>query len=143
MNPDLLADSRADFCFDSFDETHANPAEFIGWADGGGKLQSVLFHFAPAKVRSWIDAFECVRHFSCFHNLFFGSVADSFNDTTILSGALLLDCEFGDRTIENIDLNHCHRRCLTQKRADSTRGNLADFQLRRYFHSMFAGRKIV
>jgi hypothetical protein len=27
MNPDLLADSRADFCFDSFDETHANPPD--------------------------------------------------------------------------------------------------------------------
>jgi len=43
---------------------------------------------------SGVDAFECVCHFSCFHNLFLGSVADSFNDTTILSGALLPDGEF-------------------------------------------------
>src|ERR1017187_9931922 len=48
---------------------------------------------------------------------FLGCVADSFNDTTILSGALLLDCEFGDRSLANIERNHCFRRHLTQKRA--------------------------
>jgi hypothetical protein len=140
MNPDLLADSRADFCFDSFDETHANPAKFIGWADGGGNCQRGLFHLAPAKVRSWIDAFECVRHFSCFHNLFFGSVADSFNDTTILSVALLLNGELSGRSLANIEQNHCFRRHLTQKHADFTRGDLAVFQFRHRFHSMFSRR---
>jgi hypothetical protein len=30
-----------------------------------------LFHLAPAKVRSGVDAFERVRHFICFHNLLF------------------------------------------------------------------------
>ena len=69
MNPDFLADGRANFRFDAFNEAHANPAEFIGWADGGGNFQRGLFHLAPAKVPSWIDAFECVCHFSCFHNL--------------------------------------------------------------------------
>jgi hypothetical protein len=53
-----------------------------------------LFHLAPAKVRCCIDTFQCACSFICFHNLFLGSVADSFNDTTILSGALLPDCEF-------------------------------------------------
>ena len=94
MNPDLLADGRADFRFDTFNETHANAVEFIGRADGSGHFQRCLFHLAPAKVRCGVDAFECVCHFSCFHNLFLGSVADSFNDTTILSGALLPDGEF-------------------------------------------------
>jgi hypothetical protein len=28
-----------------------------------------LFYLAPAKMWSCVDAFECVRHFSCFHNL--------------------------------------------------------------------------
>src|ERR1035441_9230139 len=69
---------------------------------------------------------------------FFGCVADSFNDTTILSGALLLNYEFGNRSLANIERNHCCRRCLTQKHTDFTRGNLAGFQLRRHFHSMFA-----
>ena len=54
-------------------------------------------------------------------------VADSFNDTTILSGALLLDRGFSDRSLANIERNHCRRPCLTQKRADFTRGNLAAF----------------
>ena len=94
MNPDLLADGRADFRFDTFNETHANAVEFIGRADGGGHFQRGLFHLAPAKVRGGVDTFERVCHFSCFHNLFLGSVADSFNDTTILSGALLPDGEF-------------------------------------------------
>jgi hypothetical protein len=30
-----------------------------------------LFHLAPAKVRSRVDAFERVHYFSCFHNLLF------------------------------------------------------------------------
>jgi hypothetical protein len=55
-----------------------------------------LFHLAPAKVRRWIDAFERIFSFSCFHNLFLGCVADSFNDITILSSALLPDGEFDD-----------------------------------------------
>src|ERR1700692_2208941 len=45
---------------------------------------------------------------------FLGCVADSFNDTTILSGALLLNCEFGNRSLANIDQNHCRRWHLTQ-----------------------------
>ena len=69
MNPDLLADSGADFRFDAFNEAHANPAEFIGWPDRGGNFQRGLFYLAPAKMWSCVDAFECVRHFSCFHNL--------------------------------------------------------------------------
>ena len=63
MNPDFLTDGCADFCFDAFDEAHADPAEFVGWPDRGGNFQRGLFHLAPAKVRSRIDAFECVRHF--------------------------------------------------------------------------------
>ena len=94
MNPDLLPDGRADFRFDALDEAHAHPAEFIGRADGGGNFQRGLFHLAPAKVRGGVDAFERVCHFSCFHNLLLGSVADLFNDTTILSGALLAEDEF-------------------------------------------------
>jgi len=94
MNPDLLPDGRADFRFDALDEAHAHPAEFIGRADGGGHFQRGLFHLAPAKVRGGVDAFERVCHFSCFHNLLLGSVADLFNDTTILSGALLAEDEF-------------------------------------------------
>jgi hypothetical protein len=39
MNPDLLADGRADFRLDAFDEAHAHPVEFIGRADGGGNFQ--------------------------------------------------------------------------------------------------------
>jgi hypothetical protein len=88
-----------------------------------------LFHLAPAQVRSGVDVFQRVRHFSCFHNLFLGCVADSFNDPTILSSALLLDREFGDRHLEKIERNRCRRRCLTQKHADFMRGNLANFQL--------------
>jgi hypothetical protein len=96
MNPDLLADGRANFRFDAFNEAQANPAEFIGRSDGGGNFQRGLFHPAPAKVRCGVDAFERVCHFSCFHNVFLGSVANSFNDTTILSGALLPAGEFAD-----------------------------------------------
>ena len=97
MNPDFLADGRADFRFDAFNEAHTDPVKFIGWPDRGSNFQRGLFHLAPAKVGSWIDAFKGVCHFSCcFHNLFLGFVADSFNDTTILSGALLSDCEFDD-----------------------------------------------
>ena len=94
MNPDLLADGRANFRFDALDEAHAHPVEFIGRADGSGHFQRGLFHLAPAKVRGGVDAFERVCHFSWFHNLLLGSVADSFNDTTILSGALLTNGEF-------------------------------------------------
>ena len=68
MNPDFLADGSADFRFDAFNEAHADPAEFIGWPDRGGNFQRCLFYLAPAKMRSRVDAFEGVRHFSCFHN---------------------------------------------------------------------------
>ena len=96
MNPDLLADGGANFCLNAFDEAHADPLEMICRTDGGGYFQRGLFHLAPAKVRRGVDAFERIRRFSCFHNLFFGCVADSFNDTTILSGALLMDRQSGD-----------------------------------------------
>jgi hypothetical protein len=129
MNPDFLTDSSADFRFDAFNEAHTNSAEFIGWPDRGGNFQRGLFHLGPAKVWSGVDAFKCVRYFSCFHNLLFGCVVDSFNDTTILSGAFLLDREFGNRSLANIEQNHCRRRHLTQKHADFTRGDLAGFQL--------------
>ena len=69
MNPDFLTDGGADFRFDAFNEAYANPAEFIGRPDRGSYFQRSLFHLAPAKVRSGVDAFECVGHFSCFHNL--------------------------------------------------------------------------
>jgi hypothetical protein len=69
MNPDFLTDGNANFRFDALNEAHANPAEFIGWPDRGGDFQRGLFHLASAKMWSRIDAFECVRHFSCFHIL--------------------------------------------------------------------------
>ncbi len=69
MNPHLFADSRPNLRFYAFHEAHAHPAEFVGWPDRGGNFQRGLFHLAPAKVRRGVDAFECVRHFSCFHNL--------------------------------------------------------------------------
>ncbi len=69
MNPDFLADGGADFRFDAFNEAHADPAEFICWPDRGGNFQRSLFHLAPAEVWCGVDAFECVRHFSRFHNL--------------------------------------------------------------------------
>ena len=94
MNPYLLADGRADFCFDAFNEAHADPLKFIGRPDSGGKLQRRLLHLAPAQMRSGVDVLDRVCRFSCFH--IFGFVADSFNDTTILSGALLPDAEIND-----------------------------------------------
>jgi hypothetical protein len=69
MNPDFLADGDADLRFDAFNEAHANPAEFVGWPDRSGYFQRGLFYLAPAQVRSGIDSFERVHHFSCFHNL--------------------------------------------------------------------------
>ena len=83
MNSDFLTDGGADFCFDAFNEAHANPAEFIGWPDRGGNFQRGLFYLAPAKMWSCVDAFECVRHFSCFHNLF-SLVASLTHSTTPL-----------------------------------------------------------
>jgi hypothetical protein len=129
MNPNFLMDGEADFRFDAFNEAHANPAKFIGGPDHGGDFQRGLFHLAPAKMRSRVDAFECVRHFSSFHILLFGCVADSFNDPTILSGALLLICKLGDRGLANIEQNQCCLLCLTQKDADFMRSDFADFQL--------------
>jgi len=73
---------------------------------------------------------------------FLGCVADSFNDTTILSGAHLLDCEFGNRSLAYIERNHYCRRHLTQKHAAFTRGDSATFQFRHRFHSMFSGQKL-
>jgi len=70
MNSDFLPDGGADFRLDAFNEAHANPAEFIGRPDRGSNFERGLFHLAPAKVRSGVDAFKYVRHFSCFHNLF-------------------------------------------------------------------------
>jgi hypothetical protein len=127
MNPDFLPNSGANFRFDAFDEAHADPSEFIGRPDRGGNFQRCLFHLAPAQVRSGVDAFECVRHFSCFHNLLFGCVADSFNDPTILSDTLLANRKLSNRSLEKIERNHCRRRGLTQKRADFMRGDLAGF----------------
>jgi hypothetical protein len=69
MNSDFLTDGGADFRLDAFNEAHANPAEFIGRPYRGSNFQRGLFHLAPAKVRSGVDAFEPVRHFSCFHIL--------------------------------------------------------------------------
>ena len=69
VNPDFLADGGADFRFDALNETHSNPLEFISRTDRGSNFQRGLFHLAPAKVRSCIDAFKCGRRFSCFHNL--------------------------------------------------------------------------
>jgi hypothetical protein len=94
MNPDFFSDGRADFRLDAFNEAHAHPLKFIGRSDGGGKLQCGLFHFTPAKVRSGVDVLDRVLYFVCSHN--FGFIADSFNDTTILSGALFPDSEFDD-----------------------------------------------
>jgi hypothetical protein len=94
MNPDLFTDGRADFCFDAFHEAPAHPLKFIGRSDCGGKLQCGLFHPAPAQMRSGVDVLDRVLYLGCFH--IFGFIADSFNDTTILSGALLPDCEFDD-----------------------------------------------
>jgi hypothetical protein len=82
MNPNFLADGRADFRFDAFNEAHADPVKFIGWPDRGGNFKCGLFYFAPAKVWSWIDAFKGVCHFSCFHNLFL--VASLIHSTTPL-----------------------------------------------------------
>ena len=67
MNPDFLMDNGTDFRFDALNEAHANPVEFIGRPDRGGNFQRGLFYLAPAKMWSCIDAFERVRHFSCFH----------------------------------------------------------------------------
>src|ERR1017187_5351171 len=67
-----------------------------------------------------------------------GCVADAFNDTTILSGALLLNGQLSGRSLANIEQNHYRRRHLTQKHANFTRGDLAGFQFRHRFHSMFS-----
>ena len=141
MNPDFLADGSADFRFDSFNKAPANSVELIGRTDRSGNFQRGLFYPAPAKVRSCVDAFDCVGCFGCFHNWVFCCVADSFNNTTIISGAVSLDCEFCDRIPENIDQNRCCRRRLTQNHADFTRGEVADFQLWRCFCSMFSQRQ--
>lgn len=69
MNPDFFSDGCADFCFDAFDEAHADAAEFVGGPDRGGNFQRGLLYLTSAKVRSRVDAFECIRHFYSFHNL--------------------------------------------------------------------------
>src|ERR1022692_2417325 len=71
---------------------------------------------------------------------FLGCVADSFNDTTILSFALLLNGELSGRSLANIEQNHCCRRHLTQKHADFTRGDLAVFSFGTVFIQCFQGR---
>src|SRR5208283_1096667 len=58
-----------------------------------------------------------------------GCVADSFNDSTILSGALLPNGKVRARSAANIERNRCCRRCLTPKHADFARGDQAGFQL--------------
>jgi hypothetical protein len=65
----LKMGTSSHFCFDAFNEAHANPAEFIGWPDRGGNFQRGLFYLGAAKMGSRVDAFDCARHFSCFHNL--------------------------------------------------------------------------
>jgi hypothetical protein len=70
-----------------------------------------------------------------------GCVADSFNDTTILSDAVLLDCKSFDRSLANIEQNCCCCQCLTQKRADFKRGDSAEFQLCTIFVQCFHGEK--
>ena len=67
--PQALADRNADFRFDAFNKAHTNSAEFIGRTDRRGNFQRGLLYLAPEKVRSGVDAFERVRHFSCFHIL--------------------------------------------------------------------------
>jgi hypothetical protein len=129
VNPDLFPDDGTDFRFDAFNEGHANPAEFVGWPDRSGYFQRGLFYLAAAKMRSGIDAFECACHFNCFHNFSLGCGVDSFNDTTILSVALLLNRKCGNCLLVNIEQNHRNCRCLTQKDADFMRGNQSDFQI--------------
>jgi putative ATPase len=59
MNPDLLADGRADFCFDAFNEAHANPAEFIGWPEARIPLaEAALYIATAAKSNSTILAID-------------------------------------------------------------------------------------
>ena len=60
MNPYLLADSGANFCFDAFDEAHADSAKFIGRADGGGNFHCGLFHLAPAKMGVGLMPLGCL-----------------------------------------------------------------------------------
>lgn len=67
MSPDFFTDGGTDFGFDAFNKAHPNPAEFIGWPDRRGNFQCSLLYLAPAKMRSCVDAFKRVRHFSCFH----------------------------------------------------------------------------
>jgi len=69
MNSDFLTDGGADFRLDALNEAPADSVELVGWPDRGGNFQRGLFHLAPAQVRSGVDAFKRVRHFSCFHNL--------------------------------------------------------------------------
>ena len=106
MNSDFLTDGRANFRFDALKETHSDAAEFVGWPDRGGNFQRGLFYFVPAKVRSGVDAFERLCRFSCIH-IFISCVADSFTDTNILSGALLMKCKSCNQGLANIDQNRC------------------------------------
>lgn len=128
MNSYFLTDGSTDFGFDAFNEAHAHPAEFIGWPDRRGNFQCGLLYLAPTEMRSCVDAFQCVLHFRCFHIHIPGYVAESFNDTTILSGALLLNCELSGRSPANIEQNRCSRWRLTQKYPDFMRGDLAGFR---------------
>jgi hypothetical protein len=52
----------------------------------------------------------------------------------------LLNRELSGQSLANIEQNHCCRRHLTQKHAGFTRGDLAVFQFRHHFHSMFSRR---
>ena len=72
-----------------------------------------------------------------------GCVADSFNDTTILSVALLLNGELSGRSLANIEQNHCCRRHLTQKHADFTRATWLFSSFDTIFIQCFQGDKKV
>jgi hypothetical protein len=103
MKPDLLADGRAKLLpaelfsllagaahghqrFENFRHVGGlGTFELSGQFGGGG---------GAVAVQRGFDGLHALGHFSRFHNLLFCSVADSFNDTTILSGAFLPDGEF-------------------------------------------------
>ena len=103
-------------------------------ADKAEKAVAVIDPKVAAARERDLEAAISVVSIFCFP----GYVSDSSNNTTILSGALLLNCELSDRTLANIEQNRRCRRHLTQKHADFTPGDLASFQFRHRFHSMFA-----
>jgi len=133
MNPDFLTDGSATFA--SMRSTKLMPTRLNLLAAGSRRQFPVRFCFTLLRQRCGVVlmllSVSVISVVSIF--CFPGCVADSFNDTTILSGALLLNCELSDRTLANIEQNRCCRRHLTQKHADFTRGDLAGFQFRHRF----------